>query len=129
VYIARPHQGVDVGLVRLRRHGVAQKYNSIHLSNGQPGTDLEVSAHWAAEQTFNVKPCLLTQTPTRRSCGHQLALTQEHRELLRQTDDVVLLVVMGDECNLHRLHPNDQRVHGGIKNRPNKKKGQPKLPF
>ena len=46
VHIARPHERVNVRLVRLGSHGVTQKYHRIHLTLGQACANLQ--AHFAA---------------------------------------------------------------------------------
>src|SRR5438067_13815531 len=45
VDVAGAHQGVDVRLVRLRGHRVAQEDHAIDLAVDQLGADLQVAAH------------------------------------------------------------------------------------
>jgi hypothetical protein len=50
VHVAGPNQGVDVGLVRLRRHGITQEDHQVELASGQARADLQVTAERTAEQ-------------------------------------------------------------------------------
>lgn len=99
VHVAGAHQGVDVGFVRLRRHGVAQEDHAIDLALHQLGADLQVAADRAGMLALDREPELVGQAPAGGAGGRERAALEEVKVLAREGDHVVLLLVVCDQCN------------------------------
>jgi hypothetical protein len=102
VDVAGAHQGVDVRLVRLRRHRVAQEDHRVDPAFGQARADLQVAAQRAAEQAFHLEAGLGDQARAGGAGGHHVAAGEERREVTRERDHQVFLGVVRDQGDVHR---------------------------
>ena len=99
MHITGPHQCVDIGFMRLWRHGVAQKNNGIDFTRRQTGADLQIPAKRATEHALNLQAQFIRQALAGRTGCAQGALPEKWRELPGKFHHRGLLVVVCDQGN------------------------------
>lgn len=99
--VASADQRIDVRLMWLWRHGIAQKHHGINLSDGQARADLQVTAHRTAQHAFDFKSDFGVKPSTGRAGRYQVTAGKELGELLGQRNHVVFLVVVRDQGDVH----------------------------
>jgi hypothetical protein len=102
VNIAGAHKGVDVRLVRLGGHGVAQKHYRVNLAGGQPCAYLQIATERTAQEAFHTQAHLRLQAAAGGACGDQAVLAQQRREVAGQGNHAVFHSIMSDQGDIHR---------------------------
>jgi hypothetical protein len=82
-YHRDPHQGLDVGIVRLRVHGIGEEHQQVQVARRDQRADLLVAAERAALQAGDLQAELIGQQPAGRTGGHQDAAAQQLAVVIR----------------------------------------------
>ena len=86
--------------MRLRLEGVPEEDQEVHLAAGDEGAELHVATERPALQLLDADPERLFDHGPGRPGGDQHVPPEERPVVGRPLDQVVLLVVVGDESDL-----------------------------
>ena len=121
VYVADPHQGAHVGLVRLGGERVAEEDHSADLPQGHAGPNDQIAAVRAMGDAFDGEARFLGNQPARAAGGDERIPGEDFAVLADEFDQGGFFGVVGDEGEHHSgagLQPALRRRIGQVKNLP-----------
>jgi len=105
VHVAHFHEGLDVGLVRMRGERIAQEDDGIDLFGDDARPDLEIAALRTTRDEIDVDAEFAFQQTTRRSRSNETERAEHVRMGAHQVEQLFLLLVVRNKGQGQRSAP------------------------